>query len=339
MVSDADLVGRLREFLRTSDLSTTTNAIVRRRLEEDFGIDLSSKKAFIREQVDLFLQSELNPDSKSEVEEPVKGEDEGDADGEVDEDEEEEEEEEEEEDSSNGRSGRKRKSNKLSKETKRRGGGFTKVCRLSPQLQMFIGVSELARTEVVKRLWAYIRENNLQDPSNRRRILCDEKLQNLFNVNAIDMFQMNKALAKHIWPLDSVDGPADSTPKEKQQKKQKDEGPAESSQKEKQHKKQKEEDSDESPPKAKGRKGGGFLAPLQLSDALIKFIGTGESALSRSDVVKRIWNYIKENKLQDPADRRNIICDEKLQELFNVDSFHGFTVSKLLTAHFVKAED
>ncbi|XP_039118656.1 uncharacterized protein LOC120254659 [Dioscorea cayenensis subsp. rotundata] len=98
---------------------------------------------------------------------------------------------------------------------------------------------------------------------------------------------------------DKDNRPANSTPKEKQQKKQKDEaGPAESSQKEKQHKKKKEEDSDESPPKAKGRKGGGFLAPLQLSDALIKFIGTGESALSRSDVVKRVWNYIKENKLQ-----------------------------------------
>ncbi|KAJ0963414.1 hypothetical protein J5N97_028536 [Dioscorea zingiberensis] len=346
MVSDADLVGRLREFLRTSDLSTTTTAIVRRRLEEDFGVDLSSKKAFIREQVDLFLQSELNPDNKGEVEEPVKPEDERDVDGEGEEEEQEEEEEEEEEneeeeeDSSNERSSRKRKSNKLKKESKRRGGGFTKLCSLSPQLQTFVGVSELARTEVVKRLWAYIRENNLQDPANRRKIICDERLQNLFNVNVIDMFQMNKALSKHIWPLDSENaGPAESTHKEKQQKKQKDEGPAESIHKEKRQKKQKDEDSDESPPKAKGRKGGGFLAPLQLSDALVKFIGTGERALPRSDVVKRIWGYIKENQLQDPADRRNIICDGKLKELFNVDSFHGFTVAKLLTAHFIKAED
>lgn len=59
MASDSELIDRLREFLRNSDLNTTTNAIVRRRLEEDFGIDLSDKKAFIREQVDLFLQNEL----------------------------------------------------------------------------------------------------------------------------------------------------------------------------------------------------------------------------------------------------------------------------------------
>ncbi|ONK76010.1 uncharacterized protein A4U43_C03F22890 [Asparagus officinalis] len=107
-------------------------------------------------------------------------------------------------------------------------------------------------------------------------------------------------------------------------------------QKERKPKKEREA-SDESPRKGKRQKGStGFLAPLQLSDALMKFIGTGETELPRSDVVKRIWDYIKENNLQDPADKRNIICDEKLKELFEVDYFTGFTVSKLLTAHFIK---
>lgn len=65
--------------------------------------------------------------------------------------------------------------------------------------------------QVVKKLWAYIRENNLQDQSNKRKILCDDRLKKLFNVNSIDMFQMNKALTKHIWPLNS-DGISLSTP-------------------------------------------------------------------------------------------------------------------------------
>lgn len=51
-------------------------------------------------------------------------------------------------------------------------------------------------------MWGYIREKDLQDPKNRKKIICDEKLKKLFNVNAIDMFQMNKALTKHIWPLE-----------------------------------------------------------------------------------------------------------------------------------------
>ncbi|XP_025013609.1 ABC transporter F family member 4 isoform X2 [Ricinus communis] len=210
---------------------------------------------------------------------------------------------------------------KVDKDVKKRGGGFTKLCSLSPQLQEFTGESELARTEVVKKLWIYIRENNLQDPKNKRNILCDESLRTLFRVDCINMFQMNKVLSKHIWPLDEED--------------------AENSlQKERRSKQQREEDSDEPKQKEKRQKKGvsGLLVPLPLSDPLVKFIGTGENELSRADVVKRIWGYIKQNDLQDPSDKRRILCDDKLKELFEVDSFNGFSVSKLLTAHFIKME-
>ncbi|KAG7011165.1 UAF30 [Cucurbita argyrosperma subsp. argyrosperma] len=300
MVSDSELIDRLREFLRDSDLNITTTAIVRRKLEEYFGVDLSDKKRFIREQVDLFLQTEHereeeegggdceeadqeDGDENLKTEEEDGDSEDGDNDDHVDE---------------KGKTG----SNKLAK--KRGGGGFSKLCSLSPQLQEFIGVPEMARTEVVKQLWNHIRGNNLQDPSNRRNILCDESLKALFRVDSINMFQMNKALSKHIWPLESNDDSDDSAREEKRQKKGK----------------------------------SGFLAPLQLSDALVTFLGTGESALSRSDVVKRMWDYIKQNNLQDPSDKRRVICDEKLKELFDVESFHGFTVSKLLATHFVKTK-
>ena len=95
MVSDSELVGRLREFLSTSDLDTTTTAIVRRKLEEDFGIDLSNKKAFIREQVDLYLQSQFDkPDEENENEDEEEQGGEGDkVKSEVSEEEDEEEEE------------------------------------------------------------------------------------------------------------------------------------------------------------------------------------------------------------------------------------------------------
>ncbi|KAJ8513573.1 hypothetical protein OPV22_004007 [Ensete ventricosum] len=339
MVSDAELVGRLREVLRASDLSTTTTTSVRRQLEEDFGIDLSDKKAFIRQQVDLFLSELHDSEDAEEAEEeeedaaaPAEAvkeeeEEEEDQDGPGEEEEEEEEEaggigevldeeggdEGEEGDENNEGSSKKRKSSKPSKEVKKRGGGFAKLCSLSPLLQDFVGEPELARTEVVKRLWAYIREKDLQDPNNRRKIICDEKLKPLFNVNVIDMFQMNKALSKHIWPLNSEDGPVTSV-------------------KPKQHDKPKKEQ------EGKRQKVGssGLLMPLPLSDDLVKFFGTGENTLSRSDVVKRMWDYIKGNNLQDPADKRNVICDEKLKELLKVDSFRGFTVSKLLSPHFIK---
>lgn len=65
MVSDSELIARLQEFLRNSDLNTTTTAIVRRQLEKDFGVDLTDKKLFIREQVDLFLQSQFENDQNN----------------------------------------------------------------------------------------------------------------------------------------------------------------------------------------------------------------------------------------------------------------------------------
>ncbi|GER30846.1 SWIB/MDM2 domain containing protein [Striga asiatica] len=316
MVSDSELIERLREFLSASDLNTTTTAIVRRRLEEDFGIDLSDRKAFIREQVDAYMQSQFENAADNEDEINVEA-DENEGDGEEEDEvevEEEEEQVEEDEGAKDSTAGRKAKSSakktkkRSRKEVKKRGGGgFTKLCSLSPELQKFTGVPELARTEVVKQIWSYIRENNLQDPSNRRNINCDETLRDLFAVDTIDMFQMNKALAKHIWPLNS-DGAssANSAPKAIQQKqeKEKDEASsANSAPKAKQQKQEKEKDevSDEDEPKRKekrSRGNPGLLAPLKLSDALVKFLGSGESELSRPNVVKRIWDYIKQHNLQ-----------------------------------------
>ncbi|KAF5763682.1 putative transcription regulator SWI/SNF-BAF60b family [Helianthus annuus] len=307
MVPDSELTDRLQQILTTADLTTTTTASIRRQLEHEFGIDLTDKKAFIREQIDVYIQNQQPNENEDDNEE----------------EEPEEVEEDEVEEDSNGKSGSSRKSKKGNKEVKKKGGGFTKLCTLSPQLQKFTGVPELARTEVVKQLWSYIREHDLQDPANRRNIRCDGLLQELFGVDTIDMFQMNKALAKHIWPLNSDGAPVSAEPKEKKPKKER-------------------EDSDEPKRKEKRQKGSGggsgIMAPIPLSVALVKFLGTGENALARSDVVKRIWDYIKQNNLQDPSDKRRILCDDKLKELFDVDTFNGFTVSKLLSTHFIKAE-
>ncbi|KAE8721776.1 Protein TRI1 [Hibiscus syriacus] len=228
----------------------------------------------------------------------------------------------------------------VDKDIKRRGGGFSKLCSLSPQLQEFIGESELARTEVVKKLWAYIREKNLQDPKDKRNVTCDESLHALFGVNSINMFQMNKALSKHIWPLNEEDAQSDFAKMETKSKQAMEKAQADSAKTERKSKIARERGSSEPKQKEKRQKKGtsGFLAPLPLSDALVKFFATGENALSRADVVKRIWDYIKKNDLQDPSDKRKILCDCKLKELFEVDSFNGFSMTKLLTTHFIKLE-
>lgn len=69
MVSDSVLVDRLREILKVSDLETTTAGSVRRKLEEEFGVDLNDRKAFIRDQIDLFLRTHVEETPNDDVQE------------------------------------------------------------------------------------------------------------------------------------------------------------------------------------------------------------------------------------------------------------------------------
>ena len=56
-------------------------------------------------------------------------------------------------------------------------------------------ISKLPRTEVIKRIWMSIKDNNLQNPNNKKEILCDDKLEKIFKRKKIDMFQMTKVLS------------------------------------------------------------------------------------------------------------------------------------------------
>ena len=60
------------------------------------------------------------------------------------------------------------------------------------------GTEPLPRTAVKKKIWAYIKKHKLQNPKNKREILADEKLQPIFGSKKLDMFQMTKAVNKHL---------------------------------------------------------------------------------------------------------------------------------------------
>ncbi|KAJ3749426.1 hypothetical protein DFH05DRAFT_672964 [Lentinula detonsa] len=77
-------------------------------------------------------------------------------------------------------------------------GGFAKEFTLSAPLAALLHVEKLSRPQVVKQLWVYIKENERQNPSNKREILCDQNLKAIFNVDKIDMFKMNKVLGSHL---------------------------------------------------------------------------------------------------------------------------------------------
>ena len=70
--------------------------------------------------------------------------------------------------------------------------------RPSAELAAVVGPEPLPRGEVVSKVWAYIKANDLQNPQNRREILADSKLEPIFGVKKVTMFEMNKHLARHL---------------------------------------------------------------------------------------------------------------------------------------------
>jgi chromatin remodeling complex protein RSC6 len=75
-----------------------------------------------------------------------------------------------------------------------------------------------------------------------------------------------------------------------------------------------------------------LLKPLNLSADLEAVVGNGP--LPRSQVVKKIWEYIKKHDLQNPANKRNILADDKLKVLFGGKSeVSMFEMTKLVSAH------
>jgi len=70
--------------------------------------------------------------------------------------------------------------------------------RPSQELAEIVGSEPLARTEITKRIWDYIKEHNLQNPANKREIIADEKLERVFGTRTVTMFEMTKLISKHL---------------------------------------------------------------------------------------------------------------------------------------------
>lgn len=76
---------------------------------------------------------------------------------------------------------------------------FMKPLTPTEHLAAIVGKNPLPRTEVVKKIWAYIRKNSLQDAKNRRNINADDKLKLIFGgKSTVTMFELTKYISKHL---------------------------------------------------------------------------------------------------------------------------------------------
>ncbi|RDW70719.1 SWIB/MDM2 domain protein [Aspergillus mulundensis] len=102
-----------------------------------------------------------------------------------------------------------------------------------------------------------------------------------------------------------------------------------------------EDDSDIGSGSESGKKvnrSGGFHKPLNLSPALSALLG-GAATMSRPQTVKKLWEYIHAHDLQDPSDKRQILCDDPMRAVFKQDRIHMFTMTKILSQNLYSPDE
>ena len=88
---------------------------------------------------------------------------------------------------------------KAAKSKRKPNAAFMKPVQPSAALSEVVGLKPLPRTEVTKKLWAYIKKNKLQDAINKRMINADEKLKAVFGgKRQVSMFEMTKLVNAHL---------------------------------------------------------------------------------------------------------------------------------------------
>lgn len=82
---------------------------------------------------------------------------------------------------------------------KKANSAFMKPMTISEELAAVVGKGPFPRSEVVKKLWVYIKKNDLQDPKNKRNINADANLKKVFGgKGTVSMFEMTKLVSKHL---------------------------------------------------------------------------------------------------------------------------------------------
>jgi upstream activation factor subunit UAF30 len=87
----------------------------------------------------------------------------------------------------------------MAKTARKANAAFMKPVTPSATLSEVVGSKPIPRTEVTKKLWAYIKKNGLQDSKNKRMIKADDKLKAVFGgKSTVNMFEMTKLVGKHL---------------------------------------------------------------------------------------------------------------------------------------------
>eukprot|EP00173_Palmaria_palmata_P001626 Plantae.Rhodophyta-Palmaria_palmata.ctg1928.p1 GENE.Plantae.Rhodophyta-Palmaria_palmata.ctg1928~~Plantae.Rhodophyta-Palmaria_palmata.ctg1928.p1 ORF type:complete len:386 (+),score=87.08 Plantae.Rhodophyta-Palmaria_palmata.ctg1928:96-1160(+) len=338
-ISDADLKTTVEAVLAGSDLQQMTLRKIMHALAESFECtvpDLSNKKAMVRAIVEDFLNAHSR---EEEDEESGASSSEEDVAEEV---------------PPKKASGKRKKEEESEIVPQWKPvvlSGLSKAVVLDDSLADLLGVRVLGRSDIQKRVIAYVKEHGLQDEADKRNIVADDALKTVFKATTFTFFGLSKLISDHVSRVEDCDDDGlkelavqadkaklESMKAERAVKIANGESPPLTAA---EKRKMKEDGGGKRQKRKRSLRVGppsttGLNAPMALSEGLSEVCG-GEKILSRPQVVKALWTYIKANDLKDPNNGRNIICDEKLSMLFNNEKeVNGFGMNKYLTKHLTK---
>ena len=307
MVSDEDIRAKVAELLPTVDMETTGLKQFLKLLSSALGgVNLKSRKDFVKQALtEALAEQQQEQQEDDDDEEEAESEPEQEDDNEDDDDDD---------------------GVPTSKAKKKGSGGLAAKKEISPQLQAFLKMGDhMPRTEIVKALWNYIRKHNLQNPSNKKEILLDAAMKKVFGCDTFTMFSMNKYIGAHIHPFKPVDLTPSTPNNNSKSRAAKRKAPSAS------------KGGSGSSGTKKPRKAG-TQPPYRLSEALQAVVGT--DILPRPQVVSKIWDYIRAHNLQNPADKREILCDSALRRVMgNKAKVTMFKMNTFLGEHLIEKVD
>jgi len=297
-ITDDQIRTEMEELVRKVDLETVTTKEFIKMLSKKLKVNLLKKRKFIKKNITEILDAMDDSDEIDCLDDEV-----------------------EETDHDEGEKGPKiKKRKRKSTDSSSSSNPFNAPKDLSPPLGSFLGKKKLSRPQVIKSLWVYIKEHNLQNPENKREIILDDKMQGVFGVDRFSMFKMAKYISTHIHPYKpySAENEDDLQNSGDKKKKKKNEG----------RKKAKLTEA------AKNA----IMPAYRLSDKLVKVVGT--DVLSRQLVTKKLLEYIKEHDLQNPEDKREIICDDALKKVMEGRrTVTMFSMNKYISPHLIEKVD
>ncbi|CAO3674630.1 unnamed protein product [Rhizopus stolonifer] len=182
------------------------------------------------------------------------------------------------------------------------------LVRILPPLSYIVKTDYCSRTQTVSKMWEYIREHKLQDVNNKRFIDCDDHFKVLCDgLERISMFEISKYIQKYMEKLSD----------------------------EEQAKRNPKKDDGKKPPAKKPKRAPRDMPILKILSPLSDIIKT--EYCSRTQTVSKVWEYIRENNLQNPKDKRLIDCDDKFKELCDGQTqISAFAFNKYTQKCFVK---